>query len=574
MPPSTVPGSQVELARSMAQAPAVRTLGWERAEKLNQRYQEIKNTEHPTDALRPETRGAFTIDTAAEISRRIKDPTRLGQADAAVRRSEAARRGQLTVPPLAPAQRAALVENLTREAVMSRPAFRALLDPTTGAMTSEALSVIDQVIDSTRYQEKVQKLMEASLNPDEDIVTALAAVVKEELDAKTALDIKVATFPSARGITEAQLQAEIDEFAESPWNTAGTKGDWIKALATNEATDRQLIKDITDEANDLVTAGRLTRAQWDAQLADVRHKVRTGVALSASEQNLKDFMDAQNRMRELDGLKVEKANCEEVLKLTKDHAAAKEKLDTAKARQEDAVVKKLDSIIKDAADIILDEEINARLEVLNTQLAEDTTNAKSEDEKHLFESLKLQLEKPVYKNGVEVDSKIDKDMTRMYFGEMMAKGPEHAIRELLVVDITRRIDPTAVPPARYRPGTPGYIAEVVRINKQLSNREFMDAVRGKVVKHVASRHFLTGGKITKNQIRLLRETDWGQALVSDAMEENRELMRQISAAGDNLAGFWNKVKRASSGNFLLFLVMLLAIPTVMKLGGVVNPNKF
>ena len=178
-------------------------------------------------------------------------------------------------------------------------------------------------------------------------------------------------------------------------------------------------------------------------------------------------------------------------------------------------------------------------------------------------------ELPVYKNGRE-SSEIDKFMVNSDFGMLVSNGENGAtliVQKLLMSDLLNRIDPTTN--NRYQQGVGGYNEEITRIEKLLDNKDFMDKMRPRVAKDLTTRYLLRGGKMRKDEIRLFRETSWGQSLVKDSIESNKELMKQINQAWGEKAltvGWWDRLKRMSDGNFLKLLLMLLLAGGLIPIG--------
>lgn len=548
------PATPEIVARSMGKAPVGPvTREQALANQLKDAFKK-KQDEDPLKALEPEaTQEPLSINIDGEINRRIdRDPALAKRAEEEAKRIRAVAEHRL---PNSERQR--LINDLTGKVIDRYPALRSLpLD--------QRESIIEELIDNPRYQEAAQRLLTERLDPDEVVEDArLAEVTKLLNDAQEALDQRVNNQAAAtKGVDRATAQSKLDEFQESPAGTGGTKGDRIKGLEVNEQAQRKTIQNQEKASERALNAGKATEVQIEQIEQAMRTKIASGTPpANAEEQTWVAYIRAKDNMVELDELKAEKATYENRIKeiddiatLTGRRDAVAQRYLAVKQRKEEQVVARLDTVLRDAADEILRADMREKTLLQQALEAENEGKTKTDDEKNLSAEQKRQWERTKRKGGREI-SEIDKRRVKEQFGKMIMHGPDKMIEAYLVSELDRRLIP----------GTPEHTAGLDRIINLVQNKEFMDKVRPQFVKGLATRYMLTGGKVHKDEIRILRETEWGKGAVLSAIEDNKELMEEIrkTHGEGGLDGFWENLKHQSDGGFLKFLLLLMGSATLM-----------
>jgi len=547
---------------------------WQKAQELSDRYGQSKESD-PLAALKPEVeQQSFSINVDAELDRRIKDPNRLTDAQDVAGVIQTIMEGDLA--KMAPQELAVITENLALEILGSRTAFKVLLNPN-GTVTPEAASAIRSLLEDPRCQKEIQDKFSKLLDPNEQVGAGIARFTQELDIQKKALQDKLdAQSPDIRGKKRPSVKKELNEYKESQGGAGRTKGDRIKQLEGDEATDRKIIDDYKKDLELAIRRGNTTLTGTRRKEQEVDQKVQNGDQLAQGEDAIAEYLEARGRVGELDTLKATKdalearlAEIDEIDDLTAKRDDAEKKHETAAQRQEETVMAQLRDVLGQSVGSVLDTEVEGRVEFIRKQLEEDTKKAGSEDEKRILEQMRKDWELPVYKNGRE-SSEIDKFMVNSDFGMLVSNGENGAtliVQKLLMSDLLNRIDPTTN--NRYQQGVGGYNEEITRIEKLLDNKDFMDKMRPRVAKDLTTRYLLRGGKMRKDEIRLFRETSWGQSLVKDSIESNKELMKQINQAWGEKAltvGWWDRLKRMSDGNLLKLLLMLLLAGGLIPIG--------
>ena len=548
------------VARSMGEAPpGPPSREQALANQLKEAYRK-KRDEDPLKALEPEaTRQPLSINIDGEINRRIdRIPALAARALTEAALIQKVAEGRLIAGP----ERNALVTGLTARVIDRYPAFRTL-------PADQKASIIDELIDNPRYQETAQRLLTERLNPDEVVEDVrLSEVTIEFSRLQDALDQRIdSQVPATKGLDKAPAQTKLDEFQESVGGAGGTKGDQIKSLETSEQAQRRTIVNHQKSLDRSLNAGRTTEVQIEQFEQNVRTNIAAGTPpANAEEQAWVAYIRAKDNMQILDELRTEKSSYENRIKeiddignLTNRLNAAVIRYDVVKQRQEEAVVAKLETVLRDAADEILKAEMREKALLQQALDVENQAKAKTDDEKNLSAEEKRQWEKPKRKGGKET-SEIDKSRVKEEFGKMIIHGPDQQITAYLLSEMDRRMAAKGVAPL-----TPEYLAEVDRIQKLAADKEFMDKVRPQFVKGLTTRYLLKGGKVSKDEIRALRETEWGKGAVMSAIEDNKELMEEIRKTyGEGaLGGYWEKLKHMNDGGFLKMLLLLLGTATLV-----------
>ena len=549
------------VARSLTQEAAIPVLPatpeMKAAQKIEGAYKKTKQTD-PLAALKESAQGQnlnFNIDE--QVGRRIRadravDESRVPIPDNPLSK---AKRGAETAKIIAEgkfntldagAQQITILD-LDARVLGIREQFAAL-DPI------ERTSIIVRLLETKGYQEKVARLLNEKVG---------AGDINVQLDAaKKAFEKALDEWQTeeGNGLSSNEVADQIIEFEDRTRAPGGRKGAKLQRMddlkRTGGIEDEEWVKTERDRWNrvyppsDPTASGKLAIIE-----NEVRNKMQSRTAITNPDEQAmakllsnEEYFMLRNQERELRTRSGKLATLQTKARRASDHLTA----------QEDRVSQEIENIYADAGNTFLDEEITKRVEAESKRLEDEIKTAKDGDEKGIKEEMKARWER-VERRGKRRIISLRKDNLERDFGELIENGPDALIAEILGERFTDQF-------AGVADTDPAKIAEKERIEGQLKNEEFMARMRGEITKNLVGRHIMAGGKTYKEDIRVLKNTDWGMQSIKDALKANEVWKDEIEEAygqgvldgklGEKV-GRWLRGK--SDGSILKLLLVLFSL---------------
>lgn len=543
------------VARSLTQEAATptppTTPEMQAAQKIEEAYKKTKQTD-PLAALKESAQGPslnFNIDE--QIERRIRvdravdehgDPIPDNPLNVAKGGAEIAKilaEGKFNTLDAAAQQ--IIILDLDARILGTREQFSAL-DP------AERTSIITRLLETKGYQEKAAKLLSEKVG---------TGGIDAQLDAaKKAFETALNEWQTEEenGLSSNEVANRLIEFEDRTRTPGGRKGAKLQRMddlkATGKIEDEEWIRTERDRwsrvypSSDPAAAGRLVVFE-----NRVRGYMQSGTAITDSDEQAmarlltnEEYFSLRSqerglrtRFRKLAALQVKVQHASEQL-----------------AVQENRVSSEIENIYANAGNAFLDEEITKRVETESRRLEEDIKTAKDADEKGIKEAIRDRWER-TERRGRRRIVVLRKDRLERDFGELIENGPDALIAEILGERFADRF-------AGVADADPAKIAERERIDGQLKNEEFMSRMRSELTKNLVGRHIMAGGRVYKEDIRVLKNTDWGMQSIKTALSANEEWKKEVEEAlgqgileGNRLL-MW--LKKKSDGSILKLLLIL------------------
>lgn len=385
------------------------------------------------------------------------------------------------------------------------------------------------------------------------------------------------------------VDSQLEQFADRT-AVGGTKGAKLQEL---ENLDRDMpvlqadlmakndqaaaLRDSQKDLEEMKRMALYTRkdpTEFITKLADVRNELRTlqrEIETLNKQVARKPFLEKEKvdlEQRKLE-LAEERSMLDGELKnLSQDRARLQADLageQLNRSSQEEDFVDGLKGTFSEATLRYLEDKITAAEEAQRRLFEEEEAKAVDPYEKIALEALRLRYEKEITRGGRK-EYVLDKDKIKEDYPKLLdpAQGPKGILRDVLIADLDKR----------FPPGSPGRAAELAKIEAKLKDPDFVKKMEPKIAERLITRQIQTG-KLTEDDVRVIRESDWGAGMINKALENKKGLKDEIEALYGKGAvesgSFWKDLKRMSNGSLLKLLLLMLgtaafgAVPIGMAL---------
>lgn len=574
--------SAKEVMVSLTQEARQGTLGgtaYQRAQELDKERQ--AHPDDPEAVLRlGAERKAITFDTRKQVDERFSPDTDGNYAHGSP--GERADTAAAVAKEVAEGRFANLPENFRKNIVGTLTA--GILDRrgifqqfAPGEIDTIKASIINRLIGDDKFEQKVAEFLIQRFGPD--------SIDQQLASARAAFDQAAQALEDAEGEGKSyrQVVTELVEFEEEKRDAAGSvigpgkkfqkmqaleaygiEGEgwmraqertWDKNFPQGDERARGKLADIEVQAEDLLTR-RGTDVFTDESVAIT---VRNMVKYKVNQQ----YRDLLGEKRELQ---------QQYRKLSRLAKNAEDR-GGALAAQEERLATSLENILLDSGNAVVEEEISKRVAIEQNRLEEEGKTAKDRDEKVVDEVAKNRWDKPPKRRGKREVLEVNKgnvidDVNTVFTAE---HGPRTLVAKFLLTGLEKRYaagefgikGSTSALGARKK--------EKERIEKRVNeDEEFTNRMVQKIVPGLFTRYIYAGGKVYKDDIRVLRDTDWGKNTIMTAINENKEIQNEIrTVLGANaLTDVWWKDtwRTMTDSGFLKWLLIALGVGTVAALG--------
>lgn len=253
----------------------------------------------------------------------------------------------------------------------------------------------------------------------------------------------------------------------------------------------------------------------ESRMDQLRREMAT---IQQQQAKLKGFEDEINRLnKERQDLKIAEAPLiEEAAKAELDWKEAKRKLDVARAKRavdEERFANEATGMFQEAAVRYMEQEAK-RYEAAQAKISKEAiANATKGDEEHIQKAMKNKWRKDE-KKGRRTVSKVNKSEIRAAYDQMIKEGSaESFVKKFMgqgVIDAR----------TKYGAGSIQEQEEQRRLNDRFKDSEFMKKMNAVVAQRLLETYLEAGGKFRKEDITLLNQTEWGDAVIEGALAQN------------------------------------------------------
>lgn len=444
-------------------------------------------------------------------------------------------------PPMAATDKQAIIEAV-------------LKDP---ELLVKARSVFEQTIDSSRALQDTVSEAGTKLDEAKKIETDKKAAISRNNTEKTTVEAELKQFQTTGGIDGPKLARLKAIEAALPTLTSD-----LRTKQNQIADARDTIKDLeysrrvalnrgvdTTTIDGELTAKRSESRTLQTEITDIETQINEKVSL---ESDRTTFEQKKQQLEE------ERIQLNEELKtLTQERIRVQAEFATAKlsrASQEQDFVDSLKGVTSEATMQYLEEKVAAAELVQRQLLEEEKARAVDPAEKVVLDAILTRWDKEVEKESFWSGTRyktveFKKEKIDIDFGTMIsAKDPKPVIRDMLIASGMSAADADA----------------------KLSDPEFMNKVQPKVVERLITRKLQTG-KITEQEGRVIKESDWGETAVTAAIQNKKGLKAmfdELRAEGALKGGIKEWYKRKSGGNILKLLLLIFGTATILPIGAI------
>lgn len=405
----------------------------------------------------------------------------------------------------------------------------------------------ERILRDPQYAAKVQESLTGLLDPDQklsnDIVGAQDKFDEKELEKQekqeeiddvdrrlTPINERIKAFERpAGGVPPGAKAKEMDDLrAEIPRLRAA-----LPTLQRNEKVAQSKVDDLTEEFRASQMRGWTGRPTSDifTELGGAKTELRTAQedhAKTAGEiQKLKDLeieeqtleeqkqsLDREKRERrvEFDKIDLEFKKRQRILEDAK----------SVRTSQEEDLVDGVANIYSEAARNLFDEQMRAADTALQEELVALKAKTQDQNEQAMLNELQERWLGPEKTRRVgiigarkEVKYRpIDKTQVEADFSVLMGGGPKEVMKNMLRTQIN---------PATGANYTPAEADALV------SNKEYTDKMQPDVVKQLLARKLMTG-PLQPEDVHGIVNADWGQGMITAAVEKNNEFKKAVEEA--------------------------------------------
>lgn len=430
-----------------------------------------------------------------------------------------------------------------RDAAMAAAAKKFLEDPKFASFIQRALQEATSKMPAEFNQELLQRAIQT----------------KELFDKKDAELVQV-------NIAVGLADNELDKFKVTP----GSDGEKLENLSRDkdilERKDGNYRRELDRLEVQKMGADRALLAAQNASPHDPAAEAAAEAEVKqvdgdiSATKKLRDTNNAQ--LTELKDLQTRKAQAEKALKdLLDKHEKLEKERDEAnynqsrarieyesalnkRAVQEISFVNGVQGVFGEAAlDYMIDEMTNAD-EAQKKILEEQKTRADSDFEKRALSALETRWDQTTKRNWRgRMVPEVNRDAVSRDFEVLMQGGPDQLMRNYFI-----GIEPRLA-------------SNPSRLSALISNKELMDKLQPQVLQTMLARRFTTG-RITEAEARKIASTPWGEQLITQAVEKNENIRKQIEAArqqGVVSGDFGSWLRNRSGGEIAGLVVLLIAI---------------
>lgn len=460
-----------------------------------------------------------------------------------------------------------IVRTLVEQAVRAWPEADALFSGPPPMPPAEKEAIIETMLKDPKFAEKARSIFEGIIDPAKalkdtvfEAKTALEEARRKEGERKNEI--------TKNNNEKALVNTELEQFKDGGGVGDGQKLQQIKAieaelptLKANLITKEDQSAEVQDRIKDSESQRRVTLQRGldtipiDAELMTKRSEART------LQREIKEINDRINLKTELEqertSLEQKKQNLEEekmrldaeLRSLTQERFASQANFSSAqlaRTSEEMDFAGSLKDVFSETTMQFMEERIASAEEVQRKLIEEERAKTTDPDEQKILDALKIRWDQENWKNGRR-SYKINKFQVKEDYGNLIVEGPKRILKDILLAN------------SGFTAGTPAYAVEAARIDAKLTDLAFVEKMQQKVVERVITRQIQVG-KVTEDDVRILRESDWGKGVVQNAIKNKAELrseIEQLYGQGALETTFWEKLKRTSNGNFLKLLLLLL-----------------
>lgn len=420
----------------------------------------------------------------------------------------------------------------------------------------------NHLLANPKFRQAAGELLGQGLNPDEVITNPrLQQALDARSIARTALQEKVdSQAEEAIGLDRAHTVDELTKFTPDATDPTHVDGNRLKELADAERADRARSTTLEGWIN-ILTPARKTDLENNVMTARA-----TGAPMDPDEARYDEHLKLKDKMTELDGLRNKKQlfqkrvkELDDIDRLAVAVADTEDNYQRVKRGVDQRQAVKLERIVHEAADKILKQELEDRIRLQGELEAKSAGEADTEYEKKFKLLTRDRWERTRYVRGQRVFAGVNQvAVNRDYHNMIIQDGPDQSIRDLLT---------GALPPI----GHPDLAAEQAKMEQLLQDEGFMSKARNHFVKGVVSRYLLSGGRASEHEIRILRDTTWGQNAIMSGIEENgklREEIEKVRGAGGlgGAGGRLEWLRHLPTRDIMWILLVLLGLGGATLLG--------
>ena len=241
---------------------------------------------------------------------------------------------------------------------------------------------------------------------------------------------------------------------------------------------------------------------------------------------------------------------------------------SVRASAEQDVVDGLRDIWGESANELINEDLNALAEQVNTQLEEAKTNARDTSVKAALGQLEKELSTTITRKRwgkTETRRVINKSNTKNLVDGLITHGPEYVMKVLML----RTINPST-----------GRMFTVPEIEARMKDQSFVDELKPQVITQALSRDILIEG-LTEDKIYAITNSQWGAGMIEQAMQKNEEFrnaVEDVMGQGElEKPGFTKRFAKelGNDRNLWLLLLGVLGLPVIagISAAGAVRGNK-
>lgn len=459
-----------------------------------------------------------------------------------------------------------IVKTLIEQALRAWPEADALFSGPPPMPVADKEAVIVTILKNPKYAEKVRSIFEGAIDPTK----ALKDTVSE---AKTTLEeVRKKEEEKRNGIAKSNnekvlVDTQLEQFRDGGGVGDGPKLQQMKAIEAElptlkvnliakqdqlvEAQER--VKDLERKRNVAWQRGADNTDVIDVEITTKRGEVRTlqreiteindRVNLKTALEQEKTSLEQKKRQLEEERIKLDT----ELKNLTRERLESQANFSSAqltRTSQEQDFVDSFKGVFSEATMQYLEENIAKAEEAQKKLIDEEKANTVDPEEQRILDAIETRWDKAEWQGG-RLRRKINISQVRQDYPNLIAEGPRRILRDMLVSQITLLA------------GSPQYRAEVARIESKL-NPAFVEKMQPKIVERLITRQVQTG-KITEDDVRIIRESNWGQGVIQAAIKNKAELkneIEQLIGQGALETSLWEKLKRMSNGSLLKFLLII------------------